>query len=217
MIKHFKVVNLLLSCALLSGCATTSNRTKTLLAMAGAGLAGGGVGYITTPEGTANEPHAALYGGLAAATAGLIGLFIFDEEKRASHLKNQNEIIKRELDACRGNSGESLANVISSSGELHFNKEVPPALRALVAKGRWESRKFKDPLEGWVFKSNTYAVRECEDFTIIPQSLQSPREDHTENPSTLDIREKEKTKEVMPVTKENENETDELQNDVPEK
>ena len=86
---------ILVLCAIyLSGCATT-NRTKTLGLMFGVGAGSAALGYATAPQDEKAGMHAVYWGAIGAAAAGVLGLFIFDEEKRADEAIRQNEAMKK--------------------------------------------------------------------------------------------------------------------------
>jgi len=121
---------LILITATLSGCASMSNRSKTLLSMGLVGGAGATIGAVTAREGERPIFHAGLWGGLSAAVMGVLGLFIFDEQARSSWFEKENALIRNDLDGCKKElSGESLLGNFKLSQE---DEMLPPHLRGLI-------------------------------------------------------------------------------------
>jgi hypothetical protein len=100
-------------------------------------VVGGVVGFVTTPkDGTSNLGHAALFSGVTAATCGVAGLFIFDEEKRANELERQNGVMKKELGAF--NAGGSPAPELTAEVSANSGKDLPKEVLGLVKQGKWQ-------------------------------------------------------------------------------
>ncbi len=78
-----KYVASLLIVLMSSGCAST-NRQKTLQAMAVAGVAGIAYGLSKNSR---REENAALYGGVGAATAGALGLYVWNSDQELERFK----------------------------------------------------------------------------------------------------------------------------------
>ena len=129
-VKNVRVV-ISLICVSSMGCASMSNRTKTILTTVGVGLAAGGVGYATTPEGTLPMAHAGLWAGIGAATAGVASLFIYDSEADKKKLLSENEKLGLELAAFQEGITPHLTDV------LHESPNMPDTLRRQFKPGDW--------------------------------------------------------------------------------
>jgi hypothetical protein len=173
--KRAIIAIVVVTLATASGCATMSNRSKTLLFMLGAGAVGAAIGSQTAPDGTSPVAEAAFLGGLSAAAAGGAGLFIFDEQKRADDIERQNLILKEELGAYRGGTdGEGGGGELTEQGRVNLEGDLPPDLQDFVHKGRFKHKQYLDRRKNWVVKSDNYMVRECEAFELQPESLRVP-------------------------------------------
>ena len=169
---------------LATGCATT-NRTKTLMFMGAAGMVGGVIGGSTAPASEYPGAHAALWGGASAAVAGALGLFLFDEEKRANESERQNAVLKSEVDSFRGEvaiSGGSSQEV-RINGNPKFQKDVPEELRPFVKPGQWKYSRI--PSGRWYIQGDTQMSRQClETFQMNPPGLK-PNISEDNSTSTL--------------------------------
>ncbi|OFZ53260.1 MAG: hypothetical protein A2428_11810 [Bdellovibrionales bacterium RIFOXYC1_FULL_54_43] len=119
---------------LLSGCASMSNRSKTLVAMGVAGIAAGTLGAMSAPAGEQPIAHAALWGGGAAAIVGVTGLFIFDEQARSREYERQLNVAKQEIDAIRWGAGANEEKLIFESSGTQ-DKAIPDELKKLLSPG----------------------------------------------------------------------------------
>lgn len=135
-----------------TGCATLSNRTKTLLFMGGAALAAGAVGAALAPSDENAGAHAVLWGGAAGAVAGAIGLFAFDEEGRARAADERALRAERELRAC----GEESEPVPIAGSAVGLEKPLPGRFRSLITPGQWSLYR----LDRWVSSGESELVHE---------------------------------------------------------
>jgi len=148
------------------GCATT-NRTKTLLLMAGLGAASAGVGYSVAPRDERPEMHALYWGAAGAAVAGVAGLFLFDEQKRADELERQATVMRKELDAFRDEGGASHEPRLLYETSAPFGRDIPDEYQALVRPGRWSVYK----LNQWVAQGEGTLVHHDRMVKLVPPQL----------------------------------------------
>lgn len=150
-----------------SGCATMSNRTKTLLFMGGIGVAAASVGYVVAPQDTRPEMSAAYFGAVGAAAAGAAGLFIFDEQKRADELERQNEVMRKELSAFREEGGSSREPQLLYETSAPFGKEIPTEYQGLVRPGHWSVYR----LNQWVQQGEGTVIHQDRLLKLVPPLL----------------------------------------------
>lgn len=150
-----------------SGCASMSNRTKTILTMAMAGVVGGTVGALTAPPDESIVGHAALWGGSAAAVLGVASLFVFDEHAKSKELERQNTSLKKEIDTYRSQGGAGGTEEIVFESGAQFGKEIPDSFRALVKPGKWRIWK----LDKWVNGGENRLIHQDKMVEIVPPML----------------------------------------------
>lgn len=119
---------------LISGCASMSNRTKTLVAMGVAGIAAGTIGGISAPHDEIPWAHAALWAGGSAAVVGMAGPFVFDEQARSHEYERQLNVAKQEIEAIRWGGGASEEKLIYESSGTQ-DKAIPDELKKLLSPG----------------------------------------------------------------------------------
>jgi hypothetical protein len=98
------------------------------------GAGAGVVGYNTAPPGENPYAHGALWAGAAAAATGILGLYVFDEQKRSRELERQVEIANKEISALRGMPG-SGEEVLVSSSQGFGGQDLPEELKTLLDPG----------------------------------------------------------------------------------
>ncbi len=135
-----------------SGCATMSNRTKTLLLMGGAGLAAGTAGAMLAPQGERPALHGILWGGAAAAATGAAGLFVFDEQARREAAEVRIAKLEKEL----GSFGEETAPELLATNRLGVEKPLPAKFRHLVTPGQWSLYK----VDRWLSSNDSELVHQ---------------------------------------------------------
>lgn len=150
----------------LTGCATWSNRTKSIVASVGTGLVVGTVAACLAPGDEHAIAHGAMWGGPSAAAVGITSLFIFDEQKRSEEFERQNQVLKKELDVYRN---PTLGAESSLDGTPSFPKQIPQGLQGLVDPGKWTYTRL--PKNTWRWHGTHAVVRECEKFEFIPPRL----------------------------------------------
>lgn len=151
---------LILSICLLSGCATT-NRGKTLQAMAAAGIAGAFYG-VSRPE--AKTQNAALYGGVAAAGAGVFGLYQWDSETEAERLRKEAVSAMDELARLR-----APKRIVESPAT--FGAKIPDKYRSLIQPGAWRVSE----IDQWVEDGENRLIHQDLIMELIPPSLNPNR------------------------------------------
>ncbi|MEK6706671.1 MAG: hypothetical protein AABZ06_12875 [Bdellovibrionota bacterium] len=125
-----------------SGCATLSNRNKTLMAMGLTGAAAGTVGAILAADGENKLAHGALWGGVGAATTAALSLFIFDEEAKRKEAELKATKFEKELAAFRDDNTPELVG----SNRIGLEKPLPGRFQHLITPGQWSLYK----VDRWV-------------------------------------------------------------------
>ena len=149
-----------------TGCATLSNRAKTLLLMGGVGMASASLGYALAPSDARPEMSATYFGAVGAAIAGVVGLFVFDEEKRSGELDRQNAVIKKELEAYRDEGGSHEPELLYD-GSAPFGKEIPTEYQGLVRPGHWSVYR----LNQWVTQGEGTIIHQDRLMKLVPPQL----------------------------------------------
>ena len=144
---------------LTSGCATMNNTQKTLFEMAGAGIVAGVVGAVTSPKDENAVAHAALWGGLAAAGAGAVGLYVNSDQEKLDLQAKQIEALKREVEVAEHGH---YAPIASSSTALE--KSPPKEFARLIKNGGWE---FSE-VDEWEKVSDSEAIHKDKRAILIP-------------------------------------------------
>jgi hypothetical protein len=147
----------------MSACSTLRNRTKTLGLMAGAAIVGGTVGALVAPPSDKAIAHAALWGSVAAASSGAVGLFIFDEEAKRETAEAKASKLERELAEFRSASEPQL---ISSSDQIG-SKDLPQKLKGLVTPAKWSLYK----IDRWVTSGDNELIHQDLSFQLNPSQL----------------------------------------------
>lgn len=129
-------ITVFLIAAIFSGCASMSNRTKTLVAMGVAGIAAGTAGAMAAPADENALAHGFLWGGGASALTGAIGMFIFDEQARSREYERELKVAKDELESIRWGAGMNEERLIyESSAGGDSEKGIPDEVKKLLSPG----------------------------------------------------------------------------------
>jgi multidrug transporter EmrE-like cation transporter len=155
---------ILITAFLSSGCATTSNRNKSLGLSFGVGVIGGTIGAANAPAYESKGAHFALWGGVSALCTLIASLFIFDSEKEIKKLHLQSDGLKRELDAYRG---EGMNDSQLLSMHLSLEKELPEKYKGLIRPGAWKIYK----IDNWISQSENTLIHQDQMIQIIPPSF----------------------------------------------
>ncbi len=155
-----KYVASLLIVSILSGCAST-NRQKALQAMAIAGAAGIAYGLSKNSR---REENAALYGGVGAATAGAVGLWVWNSDQELERFKNDARALSTELDRVR------TPNRILESPAT-FGAKIPEKYRSLVQPGSWRVSE----IDQWVEDGENRIIHQDLIMDLIPPTLNPSR------------------------------------------
>ena len=135
-----KAIAIIISIILLTSCAT---KRKSQMASMGLGFAAGGtVGAMTAPEDEKPTMHGALWGGLTAALAGAISLYVFDNQKEVDSFKEETETLKIELSHLKKAQEPRLV----SKGSGLFKDPLPKEALRLIQPGEWR----KYAVDQWV-------------------------------------------------------------------
>jgi len=142
-----------------------SNRTKTIMAMAAVGVVAGTIGAMSAPVNENPVGHGLLWGGLGAASSGILGMWIFDEQKHSSSLERENEALKKELGVYRieGEGGRELLTEAPAS----FAKEIPESMVSLIRPGRWKVWK----LDKWINEGENRLIHQDRMIEMTPPQL----------------------------------------------
>jgi hypothetical protein len=161
--KH-RVITVVLMLAMCCGCATMSNRSKTLVGMAAGGVVAGIIGSITAPETDNALAHGALWGAAGAATMGAVGLFVFDEQKRSSEMERKAILLEKEVNSFR--QGENDKELVSESQGV-FEKEPSISVKKLLTPGKWRLYS----LDRWINDGDSRMIHQDQMVEIIPPRL----------------------------------------------
>ncbi len=115
------------------GCASLTNRQKTLITMGFVGVASGVIGAGVAGPGENQPAHGALWGGLGAAGSGALSLFIFDEESKRVAAETKATKLEKELSAY---NAETTPELLATS-HLGLSKPLPEKFRHLITPGEW--------------------------------------------------------------------------------
>lgn len=121
-----------------TGCATLTDRQKTLITMGFVGLAAGVTGALVAESSENPLAHGALWGGLGACGAGAFSLFIFDEEvkrERAKAARLEKELAAYEKELAAYN--EEINPELLATNHLSLSKPLPEKFRHLIIPGEW--------------------------------------------------------------------------------
>jgi hypothetical protein len=155
-----KLIGLLLALCLFTGCATT-NSGKTLQTMAIAGAAGVLYGLSRAEH---REQNAALYGGLAAASAGAAGLLIWNTDHESERYRKEAQIVSEELDRIR-----APRRILESPAT--FGAKIPPKYRSLVQPGSWRVSE----IDQWIEDGENRLIHQGLIMELVPPSLNPSR------------------------------------------
>jgi hypothetical protein len=163
--KHLKLImHTLLASTLICACATT-NRTKTIASMLVAGTTAGIIGASNAPASERPEGHAALWAGAAASAAAIIGMFVFDEQRKNHDLEVQLEGAQKTLQAIHG-GGEQTAELLYKNNSP-FGKDVPSEYRSLIKPGQWSIYK----LDQWTMQGENTLIHQDKMIKLQPPGL----------------------------------------------
>jgi hypothetical protein len=146
-----------------SGCSTLSNRQRTIAAMFLTGSIAGTVGALSAPQNESAPAHAALWAGSAAAGAGLVGLYAFDEDARSKEFERKLKVVTEENQALRGEAEGAPVSPLAEAASP-FGKELPPEYQRLVRPGRWSVYK----LNQWIMSGENTLIHQDRMVKIIP-------------------------------------------------
>lgn len=155
-----KCVALILAISVLSGCATT-NRNKSLQAMAAAGVAGIAYGFSRSAN---REENAALYGGVAAASAGAIGLLVWNSDQEVERARRDAQYFSDELDRVK-----TPNRVLESPAT--FGAKIPLKYRSLVQPGSWRVSEINQ----WIEDGENRLIHQDSVMELIPPTLNPSR------------------------------------------
>lgn len=150
-----------------TGCATMSNRTKTILSMIGVGVVAGTIAANIAPKDENPVAHAAVWGGGAAAVTGVAGMYIFDEQKKREELDRKLEITQKELSAFR-NESETNGTPVEVESESGLSRDLPTEYKGLVRPGKWSIYK----ISNWVSQGENSLVHQDKILRIDPPQFQ---------------------------------------------
>jgi hypothetical protein len=154
----------------LSGCATMSSRTKTILSMIGVGVVAGTVdANIGENRGSFNS-HSMAVGLGAAAITGVGAMYYFKEEERRIEAERQLEVAKKEISSLRGeDSGAEAGQELNR--EFGLRRDLPPEYRGLVQPGSWTLYRTNT----WVAQGENTLVHQDRILRIDPPRFQNPQ------------------------------------------
>ncbi len=155
-----------LTLTFLSGCATT-NRGKTIQAAIASGAMGVLYGQTRTEFKAQNS---VMYGSIAMASATLIGLYVFDEEKRSEAFRQQSLALQVKLDGDPMHMNFQNSPRLESQGLSTFSEsELPSEYQHLIRPGGWKVFE----INRWVKKGTNRLVLESRLLEFTPPTIQS--------------------------------------------
>jgi hypothetical protein len=165
--KKTKNIFLLLP-LIISACATT-NKGKILETMAVGAVAGAAYGQ-NRPE-FKNE-NALMYGAIGGLTGSLIGLYVFDEEKKSEELKTKISKLEAELDSFGKNSVTENTSQTSNNPatKVQLQSFLPKRLQKLVKPGEWSLYR----IDEWEQLDDTKLVHKDQVLEFKPPELIAP-------------------------------------------
>lgn len=110
-----------------------SNRSKTLTLMTVSAVTAGTIGAVLAPSDERKLAHAALWGGLSAASTGALGLFIFDEDAKRHEAETKAMKLEKELAAMNA----EIAPELIATNRLGLSKPLPEKFKNLITPGEW--------------------------------------------------------------------------------
>ena len=158
-----------------SGCASMSNRTKTITGVVIAGTGAGALGALLAPKEENRAMHGVFWGASAAAVSGIAGLFIFDEEARRKEAELKADKITKELAAYREESAPELV----ATNRAGLNKPLPERFKHLVTPGAWSLYK----VDRWATTSESELVHQDMIFRFHQPQLNPTGKPMAETPS----------------------------------
>ncbi len=163
------LIFLFLAIGLQPGCATT-NRGKTMQAA----IASGAMGVLygqTRAEFKAQ--NSVMYGSIAMASAVLVGLYVFDEEKRSEAYRQQALALQMNLDGGGDPLRTGFQNnhqQLEAQGLSTFSEsELPTEYQHLIRPGGWKVFE----INRWVKKGTNRLILESKLLEFIPPSIQA--------------------------------------------
>lgn len=150
----------IVSICLLTGCAST-NRGKTLQTMAAVGIAGALYG-ASRPE--AKTQNAALYAGIAAAGAGVFGLYYWDSERETERIRLEAQSAMDEIERLR-----APKRLVESPAT--FGAKIPEKYRSLIQPGAWRVSE----IDQWVEDGENRLIHQDLIMELIPPTLNPNR------------------------------------------
>lgn len=149
--------NLVLLALLFSTACATTNRQKTIQAMAIAGATG--IAYGLSRQ-TQPQQNAALYGSLATAAAGFAGLYVWNSDSEAERLREQANILTEDLDRLR-----SPKRIFESPAT--FGAKIPAKYKSLIQPGSWRVSE----IDQWVEDGDNRLIHQGLVMELVPPSL----------------------------------------------
>ncbi len=151
-----------------TGCATMSNRTKTIVTAVGVGLVAGTIAANMAPKDENPMAHAAVWGGAATAGTAVAGLFLFDEQARSKEFERKLVVAESELAIFRGESSTDQQVIYDSDSAL--GRELPSEYRSLVRPGKWSLYRTNQ----WISQGENVLVHQDKILKIEPPQFQPP-------------------------------------------
>jgi hypothetical protein len=168
-LKYMALIFIL--CNASSGCATWSNKEKSIFTTAIAVTGGSVIGYLTTPkDGSSKLGHAALWGGVSGTVAGLSSFYIFDEQKRSEEFERQIRVLKMEIEASRDELTSNNSDLLTEGSSLN-GKSLPDEYKGLIKQGKWQLFK----INRWRNEGENSVIHEDRMIKLIPPHLNPKR------------------------------------------
>ena len=147
---------IVLSFSAAAGCAHTT-KEKVFQNMIIAGVTGAIIGqqkedYKTT--------HSIMYGGVAAAVAGTVTLYINDPDKESEKLREEIRVLRTQMDQI----GEPR---LATQTPATFGAKVPDRYRSMINPGEWRVYEINQ----WIEDGENRLIHQDKIMELIPPSL----------------------------------------------
>lgn len=147
----------ILSSVVFASCATNSSRERIIRDMVIAGAVGAVVGYQKDSNPMAN---ATMYAGVAASSAALLDLYLFDPDKETAKYKKESEDLRRQLD-------EAFSPKLETQMPGTLSGKVPDKYKSLITPGEWKIY----AVDTWIEDGENRLIHQDKMMELIPPTL----------------------------------------------
>ncbi len=149
------------------GCATMSNKTKTILSMIGVGFVVGTVAANVAPQNDNPTAHGVMWGASGAVVTGIASMYLYDDEGKKKEAERKLEVAQKELSVFR-NESEANGSPVEVESESGLSRDLPTEYKGLVKPGQWSVYK----INNWVSQGENSLVHQDKILRIDPPQFQ---------------------------------------------